>query len=83
MEKFAIASLAYKSTGGNKSQDQDIRVDSIVAFATIDANTIGVKMVNGYSFTVPAKVGLELNKLWQQAAIGELDPGIHNIPKND
>jgi hypothetical protein len=72
---FTIASLSYKSQSGARDHDQDIRLDHITALVMADKNTITVKMMNGYSFNVPAPIGIELAKKWEKLATGELQAG--------
>ena len=79
---WAIANLVYKDMGG-KDQDKDIRIDQIIALTQYDKNFISVKMSNGFSFEVPAKVGLGLSKLWEAIGNGEQEnKGVHKFTVN-
>ncbi len=66
MNNQTIISISYKYK--DQDQDKDIILEEISSLEMQDKRVILVRMKNGHSFPVPAKIGLQVSKVWLKQA---------------
>lgn len=76
-----IASLEFTDTNDNHRIDIDIVVDSIVAMSKMSANSIAIRLSNGYVAEVPPTIAMHVSNLWYKNAETGIAQGVYKIAK--